>query len=306
MWDPSTASSAGRSTPHFLEPFPGSGIHKGVHRHRYLFALALLTLPPAIAHAQTPQQIIQQVTDTERAENKTDHSQWIYLDHSVKPKEQLVRWVATTAHGDVGRVLVKDGRELSEPEQQNLIQKYLDDPHAQNKQIAENAHDLQQVDDFLKLLPTGFLWTITHAGPTDTTLHFVPDPKFHPPTREARVICAMTGDLVADNQQHRIRSMSGHLIHDVTFGGGLLGRLKEGSSFSLDQQQVGPSVWQLTAIRVHLQGNALLFKSVSLQQDDERSRFTPAQSSSLTLDQAATAVMLQPGNAQPERTAEAK
>jgi hypothetical protein len=246
-----------------------------------------------------PQQIIQQVVDSERAENRTDHSQWIYLDHSTKPREQLLQWVVTTPHGDVDRVLERNGQPLSDSEQQSLIQKFLHDTHAQNKQIAENAHDLQQVDDFLKLLPAGFVWTITHTGPTDTTLHFVPDPKFRPPTREARVFAAMTGDLVADNQQHRIRSITGHLIHDVTFGGGLLGRLKEGSSFSLDQQQVAPSLWQLSAIRVHLQGNALLFKSVSLQQDDERSRFTQQQGT-VALEQAAQAVMRQPGSAQPQ------
>ena len=103
----------------------------------------------------------------------------------------------------------------------------------------------------------------------------------------------MTGDLVVDNQQHRICKVKGHLIHDVTFGGGLLGRLKERSSFALEQQQVGPSVWELTAIHVHLEGNALLFKSVSLQQDDKRSRFQP-EPANVTLEQAATSVMSQP------------
>ena len=104
---------------------------------------------------------------------------------------------------------------------------------------------------------------------------------------------SMTGDLVVDNQQHRICRIKGHLIHDVTFGGGLLGRLKERSSFALEQQQVGPSVWELTQIHVHLEGNALLFKSVSLQQDDKRSRFQP-EPAEITLDQAATSVMNQP------------
>jgi hypothetical protein len=103
----------------------------------------------------------------------------------------------------------------------------------------------------------------------------------------------MAGDLVVDNQQHRIRSMSGHLIHDITFGGGLLGRLKEGSSFSLAQAQVSQDRWELTDINVQLQGNALLFKSISLQQDDKRSRFEP-ESPTVTLDQAAAAVMNQP------------
>ncbi len=84
--------------------------------------------------------------------------------------------------------------------------------------------------------------------------------------------------------------MNGRLTQDITFGGGLLGRLKKGSSFSLEQAQVGPSVWQLTAIHVHLDGNALLFKSVSLDQDDERTKFEP-EDPNITLDQAAIAVM---------------
>jgi hypothetical protein len=103
----------------------------------------------------------------------------------------------------------------------------------------------------------------------------------------------MTGDLVVDNQQHRICKIKGHLFHDVTFGGGLLGRLKEKSSFALEQQQVGPSIWELSQIHVHLEGNALLFKSVSLQQDDKRSRFQP-EPGDVTLDQAANLVMGEP------------
>lgn len=268
-------------------------------RHRQLVALVLLALPLTLAYAQTPQQIIQQVVDTERAENRNDHSQWIYLDHSVKPKEQLLQWVAGTPHGDVCRVLVKDGRQLPEPEQQTLIQKYLRDTHAQKKQIAENAHDYQQVDDLLRLLPDGFVWTVVRTTPEETTLHFVPNPGFHPPTHEARVFAAASGDLIADNRQHRIRSVRGTLVHDVTFGGGLLGRLKQGGSFAIEQKQVAPSLWQLTLIHIHLDGNALLFKSISFQEDDDRSRFTQ-ESNGATLDQAAVAVMRQPGSAQPQ------
>jgi hypothetical protein len=276
-----------------------------VLRHPHLVALAVLALSLPLAHAQTPQQIIQQVVDTERAENKNDHSHWIYLDHSVKPKEQLLCWVATTPQGDVDRILVKDGRELPEPEQQTQIQKFLRDPHAQKKQIAENAHDYQQVDDILRLLPVGFVWTVVSTTPDEITLHFVPNPSFHPPTHEARVFAAATGDLVADNRQHRIRSVHGQLVHDVTFGGGLLGRLKQGGSFAIEQQQVAPSLWQLTLIHIHLEGNALLFKSISFQEDDDRSRFTE-QLASPTLDQAASAVMQQPGSAQRQSAAESK
>jgi hypothetical protein len=276
-----------------------------IHAKPRLLWLAILALPLAIAHAQTPQQIIQQVVDTERAENRNDQSRWVYLDHSVKPKEQLLCWVATTPQGNVDRVLVKDGRELPQPEQQTEIQKFVHDPHAQKKQMVENAHDYKQIDDLLRLLPDGFIWTVLRTTPEETTLHFVPNPAFHPPTHEARVFAAATGELIADNRQHRIRSVHGTLIHDVTFGGGLLGRLKQGGSFDIEQRQVAPSLWQLTLIHIHMDGSALLFKSISFQEDDDRSRFT-RQPDNVTLDQAAAAVSEQPGSAQPQSAADPK
>jgi hypothetical protein len=258
-----------------------------------LFWVGVLAFSFPTVHAQSPQQIIQQAVNSERTADQNDHSNWIYLEESDKPKEHLLQWVAGTQHGNVERILEKDDLQLPESRQRDLIQKYLHDTRAQNKQVSEGNHDNQQIDDLLKLLPIAFVWTETGATPTTTSLHFEPAPNFHPPTREARVFSSMTGDLVVDNQQHRICRIKGHLIHDVTFGGGLLGRLKERSSFSLEQQQVGPSVWELTQIHVHLEGNALLFKSVSLQQDDKRSRFQP-EPAIITLDQAAVSVMGQP------------
>jgi hypothetical protein len=243
--------------------FTDKGCRKMGKGKAHWFWVGIFALWFSTVHAQNPQQIIQQVVNTERAADQNDHSNWIYLEESDKPKEHVLQWVAATQQGNVERVLERDARQLPETEQRELIQKYL--------------HD-------------SLIWTQTGATATTTSLHFDPAPNFRPPTREARVFSSMTGDLVVDNQQHRICKVKGHLMHDVTFGGGLLGRLKERSSFALEQQQVGPSVWELTAIHVHLEGNALLFKSVSLQQDDKRSKFY-AQASGVTLEQAATSVM---------------
>jgi hypothetical protein len=258
-----------------------------------LFWVWVFTLSCCTAGAQSPQQIIQRAVDNERTADQNDHSNWIYLEESDKPKEHILQWVAGTQHGNVERVLEKDDLQLTESRQRELIEKYLHDTRAQNKQVAEANHDNKQIDDLMKLLPMAFVWTQTGATATTTSLHFDPAPNFHPPTREARVFSAMTGDLVVDNQYQRICKIKGHLIHDVTFGGGLLGRLKERSSFSLEQQQVGPSVWELTQIHVHLEGNALLFKSVSLEQDDKRSRFL-TEPADISLEQAAGTVMSQP------------
>jgi hypothetical protein len=256
------------------------------------FVCAIL-LAVGSARAQTPQQIIQQAVDGERAADHNDHSNWIYLEEDDKPKEHVVQWVAATHYGNVERVLERDDQQLPTAKQQELIDKFLHDPKAQKKQVTEAEHDNQQIDDFLKLLPQAFVWTVTAQNASTTSLHFDPAPGFHPPTREARVFSSMTGDVVVDNQQHRICRAKGHLMHDVTFGGGLLGRLKEKSSFALEQQQVGPTYWELTQIHVHLEGNALLFKSVSLQEDDKRTRYQP-EAENVGLDQAAKVVMVEP------------
>jgi hypothetical protein len=270
----------------------GKGSWMG-RRSKQFFSLVVLAFSACALRGQSPQQIIQQTVDSERAADRNDHSNWIYLEQSDKPKEHVVQWVAATQRGSVERVLQRDTQDIAESQQRAEIDKFLHDTRAQNKQITEADHDNKQIDDLLKLLPAAFVWTVTGTTPTTTSLHFEPAPGFHPPTREARVFSGMSGDLVVDNQQHRICRIKGHLIHDVTFGGGILGRLKEHSSFALEQQQVAPNLWELTAIHVHLEGNALLFKSVSLQQDDKRSRFQP-EAGNLSLGQAAISVMVEP------------
>ncbi len=263
--------------------------------HRPLLALTVLALAANRVSAQNPQQIIKQVVDAERAANQNDHSAWIFLDHSTKPKEQELRWMAVTPKGNVLRVLVKNGHQLPESEQQAGIQKFLGDTRAHKKQVDAKAHELKQINEILRLLPEGFIWTVTKTTPEETTLHFVPNPSFKPPSTEAHVLTAATGDLVADNQQHRIRRANGHLTHDVKFGGGFLGRIKQGGSFAIEQKQVAPSLWQLTLIRVHLDGKVLLFKTLNFQEDNDRSSFTQ-QPGNATLDQAAQALMKQPGS----------
>ncbi|HEV2275372.1 MAG TPA: hypothetical protein VGR96_14470 [Acidobacteriaceae bacterium] len=277
-------------------------IHIG---RRLLWTGIVLLLPASLGRAQSAQAIIQEVVAAEHAADQNDHSQWTYLEEKDKPSQHVLQWVATSAQSDVQRVLEQNEQKLPEERQRELIQNFLHDPKAQKKQIAENSHDNQQIDDLLRLLPAAFVWKVTGSTPATTSLHFEPAPNFRPPTREARVFSSMTGDLVADNQQHRVRSIHGRLIRDVTFGAGILGRLRQGSTFSLEQQQVDPRLWQLTAIHVHLEGSALLFKSVSLQEDDQRSHFEE-EPSAITLSQAAERAMREPAAVQPEYRAASK
>jgi hypothetical protein len=116
-----------------------------------------------------------------------------------------------------------------------------------------------------------------------------PNPSFHPPSREARVFSAMAGTLAVDNDQHRIREFKGQLVRDVDFVGGLLGKLKKGGSFRIERSELGEGIWEITQSHIHIRGHALMFKSISEQEDDDKSFFT-REPDSVTLQQAAPAI----------------
>lgn len=242
---------------------------------------------------QDTKQFVQQAVTDELAADRDDHSRWIFHEVDRKPSDAVVQWVAETGHGDLNRVLSRNGRQISEEEQRARIDKFIHDPAAQAKQHRSGQHDDEQAEAMLKLLPAAFIWTETGSDGKTTTLHFKPDPNFRPPSREARVFSAMEGDMIVENSHHRIQELKGTMIRDVNFGWGLLGKLEKGGSFSVERRETGPGVWQITETHVHIQGHALIFKSISEQEDDEKSSFT-REPGDVTFGQAEAAVMAKP------------
>jgi hypothetical protein len=255
--------------------------------------LALLTGCSVAARGQDAKGIVGQAVQTELAASRDDHSLWLYYEVDRKPSASVAQWVAETNNGNLRRVLRKNGRPLSLPAQHRLIDRFIQDAKAQDRQRKAGQHDDSQATEMLRLLPNAFVWTITARNASDTTLHFRPDPDFHPPDWETRVFAAMEGDMVVDNAQHRIVSLKGRLIHDVKFVFGLFGDLKAGGTFDVERRDTGKSVWQITQTHVHIQGNALLFKNISQNEDDVLSRFQPLPGD-ISLQQAEIEMLKQP------------
>jgi len=124
----------------------------------------------------------------------------------------------------------------------------------------------------LRTLPKAFIWTKTSDENGNTTLHFKPDPEFHPPDYEARVFAAMEGDMTVNDEQHRIACLKGKLIHDVKFAGGLLGYLQAGGTFDVERRETAKSLWQIVESHIHIQGRALFFKNIGEQEDDVKAK----------------------------------
>jgi hypothetical protein len=244
------------------------------------------------ARGQDAKQVIRQAVQTELAADDSDHSRWMFLDVDRKPRSSVDEWVAQTSKGDVKRVLVENGDHLSDQEQRLRMDAFAQNAGAQAKQHKSDEHDDQQARQMLNILPQAFIWTKVRDQNGATVLHFAPDPHFNPPSYQARVFAAMEGDMTIDDAQHRIISLKGHMIRDVTFGFGILGDLKAGGSFDVERRQLKPGIWQITETHVHIEGRALLFKSISDQEDDERSQFQEL-TSDLSLPAAEQRLMAQ-------------
>jgi hypothetical protein len=255
-----------------------------------LFALLLLS---ASLRAQDARQIVQQAVDTEIAANRSDHSHWLYREVNKQPAKSVTQWVAQTSRGEIKRVVMRNGVEVPLDQQRSTVMSFINDTNALAKQRRTGSSDDKKAETFMRQFPVGFQWEIVSRDGNSIRLHYKPDPNYDPPTREARVLAAMEGNMTVHATQHRIMALDGKLTDDVTFGYGLFGRLYKGGSFSVQREELAPNIWQITKSTTHIQGHALIFKTISEQEDDTKSDFERLPDD-ITLDKAAEMVMAKP------------
>jgi len=243
-----------------------------VTRTQPLLAIAFL-ITPALAVTQSPRDLVRQAVQTELESSRNDHSHWLYFELDRQSEKSVKQWVAQACTVSLERVIERDGRLLPESQQREEMSSFINDPGAQNKKRKSGQHDDEQAAELLKILPDAFIWSIEGEKGSETLLHFKPDPQFHPPDLEARVFAAMEGEMAIDRQQHSIASLKGRLIHDVKIGFGLLGELKAGGTFDVERRELTPTVWEIVETHVHIQGHALIFKTISENEDDVKSHF---------------------------------
>ncbi|HEX2919259.1 MAG TPA: hypothetical protein VHN81_12120, partial [Edaphobacter sp.] len=177
------------------------------------------------------EQVVRTAVNTEIAADRDDHSRWRYRSSVRNAEGDFVYEVVETDQGSIKKKIRQNGRPLSQSdlEQEDArIQSFIHDPSQQAKQRRDSQQDDKRAENMLRMLPDAFLWTIKSDTSEATTLSFVPDPSFSPPSMEARVFAAMAGKIVVAKPENRIQSISGKLIRDVTFGWGLFGRMEQG------------------------------------------------------------------------------
>jgi hypothetical protein len=70
--------------------------------------------------------------------------------------------------------------------------------------------------------------------------------------------------------------LDAHLIADVNFGWGVIGRLYKGGTILVEQKDVGENHWETTHMKLNLTGKILMIHSVTFQTVEDGSDYKPA------------------------------
>jgi len=224
----------------------------------------------------SPQEMVRRMVASEISAQEHDHTKWHFFSKRQEDGKVVVQEKVQTVAGTLRRIVMLNGKPLSADElkqQSQKLEEFTHDPAAQEKRRRDERADAEKAKKMFEMFPQAFIYT--HAGEENglVKLHFVPNPNFDPPTREAQVFHAMSGMLWIEPKQMRFAKMQASLMDDVKFGWGLLGHLDRGGTMLIEQKEVGPEHWEIVHMDIDLKGKAVLFKSISVQQKEENYGF---------------------------------
>jgi hypothetical protein len=199
----------------------------------------------------------------------------MYQQITTKARMSETAEVIESKAGDLRRLLARNGQPLTMDQQRTEeegMEKFVNDAGQHRKQQQAANEDSHKMMNLLTLSTEAL--TFRYAGQSANTikLDFQPSPAFHPPSREAHVLHEMAGQVTIDKTHKRLVEITGHLLHEVRFGG-LLGHLEQGGTFDVRQDEVASNHWEVTLLKVDVKGKALFFKTISVQQDETRNHF---------------------------------
>ena len=205
-----------------------------------------------------------------------DHAHWMYRLEKEESGRNQVQEILETKDGSISRLLSIDGRALNAKQQQKenqRLQMLVSHPDEQRKLQQASNKKAEQGARLFKILPDVFVFDYAGRQGDLVTLTFRPNPNFQPPSIEARVLHSMQGEMTVETIQERLTAISGHLMEDVRFGGGVLGHLDKGGNFEVRQTEVAPGHWEMAVLNVDMKGKALLFKTIGAHEIESHSDF---------------------------------
>jgi hypothetical protein len=242
--------------------------------------LVLLAAAAAFAQApqtaQTPPQILVREVVYNELHDHQRHGYWRYWIAQQAEHQSRLSQQVETADGPITRLVSTGGHPLSAnaaQQEDEKLHRVAASPAEQARRRQAYADDERRIGRILSLLPEAFLFE--NAGEENglRRMRFRPNPAYPAHSMEARIFHAMTGEIAIDTRMKRLARLEGHLEENVDFGYGLLGRLYQGGWFLMERSAVSDTDWKTVRLEIHMNGRALLFKTIARETSERRGGF---------------------------------
>jgi hypothetical protein len=207
-----------------------------------------------------------------------------YRTHTISDKGEVVRDVVESKDGTVARLIMRDGKPLTEDQdkdERQRLNEMIASPSAYFRHVRNSESERKMADKLVPLMPDAAIYTYTpgqpqtgnNGGALEIVLDYKPNPKFNPPSTEAEALTGLEGRVWIDAKTHYLVRMEGTISHGVNFGWGMLAHIYPGGKLVLDQTSVGDNRWIFTHFSMKLSVRALMLKTVNVHTDSSASDF---------------------------------
>src|SRR5580658_537241 len=255
-----------------------------------ILGLVLLALAPARASTAPtepsaptdPTALVRRATQ-HRIDASQNHQPLRYLLRKTDGLHDTTKDIIETRDGDVARLVALNGQPLSAQANQaelDRLNNLANHPEIQQHRYQREQKDADRVNRLMRLLPDAFLYRFEDMVPCAAgqcyRLSFSPNPRFDPPDLEAAVFRGMAGEVWIDQAQERLTRLDAHLISNVDFGWGIIGKLDKGGTIQITQADIGGHDWEVTSLKVDMRGKALMVKSLNFEITEQAGHFSLA------------------------------
>jgi hypothetical protein len=184
--------------------------------------------------------------------------------------DRLYRVVPTG--GGTLKILLKDGDAKTDPaayrEQLELWERILEmmaDPNSSKAKTAYAKYDKRKRDraEFADVAAQAYVprWAgrEVYNGRMCDVFDLEHNPEFHPHSMFQDAFVHIAAKVWVDHEHDQLVHAEGRVLSDISFGGGILGKLYKGSFVALDQSEVQPGIWLPTHYQYDFSGRKFLF-----------------------------------------------
>jgi hypothetical protein len=207
-----------------------------------------------------------------------------YRMETINERGDQVRDVIESKDGSVARLILKDGKPLTEEQDQaerRRLSSMIDSPAAYAKHVKNGESEKTMADKLVPLMADAMINTYTpgqpqsgrNGGALEVVLDYKPNPKFVPSSTEAQALTGLEGRVWIDAKTRYVVRMEGTISHGVNFGWGMLAHIYPGGKLEMNQTSVGGNRWIFTDFSMQLSVRALMVKRLEIRSNAKTSNY---------------------------------